>query len=261
MLQTLMFREDKILLCQIFRLKLKTLLIKNQSSLFLWSILQFTFFFLLRQNAHSDHLFSFLYFWHFLVTVFCCAGLLYVILKHMVDRYNIYYAYVPTKLNQRIHTAAISQVTVAPILCMFWLLFFSVLRLGILSHFCVGTVSTAAMYYECNVILLLLLKVQCIPSLSSPSCPCSPVLPFPFSACALRNNQTSQQATRLAAVLNSAMWSSHAAALILNEQYLFCLFQMSDQPAEGMFTDADRSTATSTTASNVQYCLHFPNSL
>uniref|UniRef100_A0A3Q1FW74 Transmembrane protein 63C n=1 Tax=Acanthochromis polyacanthus TaxID=80966 RepID=A0A3Q1FW74_9TELE len=57
-------------------------------------------------------------------------GLLYVILKHMVDRYNIYYAYIPTKLNQRIHRAAISQVIVAPILCMFWLLFFSVLRLG-----------------------------------------------------------------------------------------------------------------------------------
>uniref|UniRef100_A0A8C6PKI3 Transmembrane protein 63C n=1 Tax=Nothobranchius furzeri TaxID=105023 RepID=A0A8C6PKI3_NOTFU len=60
-------------------------------------------------------------------------GLLYVILKHMVDRYNIYYAYVPTKLNQKIHRAAISQVIVAPSLCMFWLLFFSVLRLGILS--------------------------------------------------------------------------------------------------------------------------------
>uniref|UniRef100_A0A3Q2ZP44 Transmembrane protein 63C n=1 Tax=Kryptolebias marmoratus TaxID=37003 RepID=A0A3Q2ZP44_KRYMA len=57
-------------------------------------------------------------------------GLLYVILKHMVDRYNIYYAYVPTKLNQKIHRAAISQVIVAPVLCMFWLLFFSVLRLG-----------------------------------------------------------------------------------------------------------------------------------
>uniref|UniRef100_A0A3P8XVS8 Transmembrane protein 63C n=1 Tax=Esox lucius TaxID=8010 RepID=A0A3P8XVS8_ESOLU len=57
-------------------------------------------------------------------------GLLYLILKHMVDRYNIYYAYVPTKLNQRIHTAALSQVIVAPVLCMFWLLFFSVLRLG-----------------------------------------------------------------------------------------------------------------------------------
>lgn len=64
---------------------------------------------------------------------FSPLGLLYVILKHMVDRYNIYYAYVPTKLNQRIHRAAISQVIVAPILCMFWLLFFSVLRLGTVS--------------------------------------------------------------------------------------------------------------------------------
>jgi len=52
------------------------------------------------------------------------------VLKHMVDRYNIYYAYIPTKLSQQIHSAAISQVVVAPILCMFWLLFFSVLRLG-----------------------------------------------------------------------------------------------------------------------------------
>ncbi|KAJ3613008.1 hypothetical protein NHX12_019265 [Muraenolepis orangiensis] len=57
-------------------------------------------------------------------------GLLYVILKHMVDRYNIYYAYVPTRLSQHIHRAAIAHVVVAPILCMFWLLFFSVLRLG-----------------------------------------------------------------------------------------------------------------------------------
>uniref|UniRef100_A0A8B9IVH8 Transmembrane protein 63C n=1 Tax=Amazona collaria TaxID=241587 RepID=A0A8B9IVH8_9PSIT len=57
-------------------------------------------------------------------------GLLYMLLKHMVDRYNIYYVYIPTKLNQRLHIAAISQVMVAPILCMFWLLFFSVLRLG-----------------------------------------------------------------------------------------------------------------------------------
>lgn len=58
------------------------------------------------------------------------TGLLYMLLKHMVDRYNIYYVYIPTKLNQRLHVAAISQVVVAPILCMFWLLFFSVLRLG-----------------------------------------------------------------------------------------------------------------------------------
>ncbi|XP_069494112.1 calcium permeable stress-gated cation channel 1 isoform X1 [Ambystoma mexicanum] len=57
-------------------------------------------------------------------------GLLYMLLKHLVDRYNIYYAYIPTKLSQRIHAAAVSQVIVAPVLCLFWLLFFSVLRLG-----------------------------------------------------------------------------------------------------------------------------------
>ncbi|KAJ7345032.1 hypothetical protein JRQ81_000982 [Phrynocephalus forsythii] len=57
-------------------------------------------------------------------------GLLYMLLKYMVDRYNIYYVYIPTKMNQRIHSAAVSQVVVAPILCMFWLLFFSILRLG-----------------------------------------------------------------------------------------------------------------------------------
>ncbi|KAI1895532.1 hypothetical protein AGOR_G00107220 [Albula goreensis] len=57
-------------------------------------------------------------------------GLVYLVLKHMVDRYNIYYAYVPTKLSQRIHSAAVNQVIVAPILCMFWLFFFSMLRLG-----------------------------------------------------------------------------------------------------------------------------------
>ncbi|XP_030070672.1 calcium permeable stress-gated cation channel 1 isoform X2 [Microcaecilia unicolor] len=57
-------------------------------------------------------------------------GLLYMLLKHLVDRYNIYYAYVPAKLSQQIHSAAVSQVIVAPILCIFWLLFFSVLRLG-----------------------------------------------------------------------------------------------------------------------------------
>ncbi|XP_068110593.1 calcium permeable stress-gated cation channel 1 isoform X3 [Hyperolius riggenbachi] len=57
-------------------------------------------------------------------------GLLYLLLKHMTDRYNIYYAYIPTKLSPSIHNAAARQLLAAPILCIFWLLFFSVLRLG-----------------------------------------------------------------------------------------------------------------------------------
>lgn len=57
-------------------------------------------------------------------------GLIYLLLKHMTDRYNIYYAYIPTKLSPSLHSAAAQQLLAAPILCIFWLLFFSVLRLG-----------------------------------------------------------------------------------------------------------------------------------
>uniref|UniRef100_A0A8C4Q1S6 Uncharacterized protein n=1 Tax=Eptatretus burgeri TaxID=7764 RepID=A0A8C4Q1S6_EPTBU len=62
-----------------------------------------------------------------LITIF---GVIYLLLKHMVDRYNIYYAYLPCKLSRKIHSAAVNQVVAAPLLCMFWLLFYSVLRLG-----------------------------------------------------------------------------------------------------------------------------------
>uniref|UniRef100_A0A4W5MX23 Transmembrane protein 63C n=1 Tax=Hucho hucho TaxID=62062 RepID=A0A4W5MX23_9TELE len=91
-------------------------------------------------------------------------GLLYLILKHMVDRYNIYYAYVPTNLNQRIHTAAISQVIVAPILCMFWLLFFSVLRLG---PMCPITLFTFVSLLSCLVFSLFGLCLRKQPDKSS----------------------------------------------------------------------------------------------
>ncbi|XP_076017846.1 osmosensitive cation channel TMEM63C [Genypterus blacodes] len=120
-------------------------------------------------------------------------GLLYVILKHMVDRYNIYYAYVPTKLNQRIHRAAISQVTVAPILCMFWLLFFSVLRLGSVHPI---TLFTFVSLLSCVAFSLLHLCLKKQPDKSTS-------------------------------------------------------YQMSDQPAEGTFTDAERSAAPSATASSL----------
>ncbi|XP_071402675.1 calcium permeable stress-gated cation channel 1-like [Centroberyx affinis] len=120
-------------------------------------------------------------------------GLLYVILKHMVDRYNIYYAYVPTKLSQRIHRAAINQVIVAPILCMFWLLFFSVLRLG----------------------------------------PVHPITLFTFVS------------------LLSCIAFSLFRLCLRKQPDKSTSYPMSDQPAEGTFTDAERSTVTSTTASSL----------
>lgn len=48
----------------------------------------------------------------------------------MVDRHNLYFAYLPAKLEKRIHFAAVNQALAAPILCLFWLFFFSFLRLG-----------------------------------------------------------------------------------------------------------------------------------
>lgn len=62
-----------------------------------------------------------------------CAGLMYMLLKHLADRYNMYYAYLPTKLDKKIHSGAVNQVVAAPILCLFWLLFFSTLRSGKMS--------------------------------------------------------------------------------------------------------------------------------
>lgn len=58
-------------------------------------------------------------------------GLIYILLKHMVDRHNLYFAYLPAKLEKRIHLAAVNQALAAPILCLFWLCFFSFLRLGL----------------------------------------------------------------------------------------------------------------------------------
>ncbi|NXC41639.1 CSCL1 protein, partial [Penelope pileata] len=57
-------------------------------------------------------------------------GLIYMLLKHMVDRYNLYYAYLPAKLEKVMHFSAVNQALAAPILCLFWLYFFSFLRLG-----------------------------------------------------------------------------------------------------------------------------------
>lgn len=59
------------------------------------------------------------------------TGLMYMLLKHLVDRYNMYYAYLPSKLDKKIHSGAVNQVVAAPILCLFWLLFFSTVRTGV----------------------------------------------------------------------------------------------------------------------------------
>ncbi|XP_076862449.1 CSC1-like protein 1 isoform X2 [Brachyhypopomus gauderio] len=60
-------------------------------------------------------------------------GFLYMILKHLVDKHNLYFAYLPACLDHKVHTGAVNQAFAAPIICLFWLYFFSVLRAGFMA--------------------------------------------------------------------------------------------------------------------------------
>lgn len=60
-------------------------------------------------------------------------GLLYLLLKHLVDKHNLYFAYLPARLDRQVHLAAVNQALAAPIICLMWLYFFSVLRTGFMA--------------------------------------------------------------------------------------------------------------------------------
>ncbi|KAJ8270530.1 hypothetical protein GJAV_G00115990 [Gymnothorax javanicus] len=60
-------------------------------------------------------------------------GLLYIMLKHLVDKHNLYYAYLPTRLDRQVHLSAVNQAMAAPIICLLWLYFFSVIRSGFMA--------------------------------------------------------------------------------------------------------------------------------
>ena len=49
-------------------------------------------------------------------------------MKHLVDRYNIFYAYQPSKIDQDIHHSAVNFVIIAVILLQAFVLFFVFLR-------------------------------------------------------------------------------------------------------------------------------------
>lgn len=53
-----------------------------------------------------------------------------MLLKHLVDKHNLYFAYLPARLDRQVHLAAVNQALAAPIICLIWLYFFSVLRTG-----------------------------------------------------------------------------------------------------------------------------------
>ncbi|XKL63810.1 hypothetical protein PGB90_006174 [Kerria lacca] len=62
-----------------------------------------------------------------LITVF---GLLYMLTKHFVDRYNIYFAYGPSKIKQQIHATAINFVIASVVLLQTSFMFLTILRKG-----------------------------------------------------------------------------------------------------------------------------------
>ncbi|KAK6183528.1 hypothetical protein SNE40_010997 [Patella caerulea] len=55
-------------------------------------------------------------------------GLVYMIFKHIVDRYNIYFAYKASRINKHIHASAVNYVIISVILLQFTIVFFTVLR-------------------------------------------------------------------------------------------------------------------------------------
>lgn len=58
------------------------------------------------------------------------AGLMYMLMKHFVDRYNIYFAYGPSKIKQQIHATAINFVIVSVVLLQASFMLLSIIRRG-----------------------------------------------------------------------------------------------------------------------------------
>lgn len=55
---------------------------------------------------------------------------MYMLLRHVVDKHNMYFAYLPARLDRKVHVGAVNLALAAPIMCLIWLYFFSVLRAG-----------------------------------------------------------------------------------------------------------------------------------
>ena len=71
-------------------------------------------------NHSLAHYFEFLSF----------VGLVYMIFKHAVDRYNIYFAYKRSRINKYIHQTAINFVVISVIMLQCNIVFFTVVRSG-----------------------------------------------------------------------------------------------------------------------------------
>lgn len=91
------------------------------------SVAPLDFFFLIHFSLLSNSLLTF----RFLIASFLTvSGLIYMVLKYLVDRYNLCFVYLSARLDRQVHLEAVNQALGAPIICLIWLYFFSVLRMG-----------------------------------------------------------------------------------------------------------------------------------
>jgi hypothetical protein len=76
------------------------------------------------QYARIIVLFAITLCYSFICPLITPLGLLYIIGKHIVDRYNIYFGYIRTRVDKRIHKTAITFTVFCIILLQFYVLFF-----------------------------------------------------------------------------------------------------------------------------------------
>ncbi|XP_008311944.1 CSC1-like protein 1 [Cynoglossus semilaevis] len=58
------------------------------------------------------------------------CGLLYMLVRHLVDKFNLYYAYRQGCHSRKVHQAAVNQALAAPIISLIYLYYLSFLRIG-----------------------------------------------------------------------------------------------------------------------------------
>ncbi|XP_047194144.1 CSC1-like protein 1 [Hippoglossus stenolepis] len=116
----------------------------------------------IKQNQAYESAYGAMYGWTLCVFTICVAysiicpiitpcGLLFVMIRHFVDKHNLYFAYLPNPLDSHVHMAAIDMVMVAPILCLMWLYFYFFDTAGFLSPIAMFT-----------MVFLLIVVVVCI---------------------------------------------------------------------------------------------------
>lgn len=82
-------------------------------------------------------------------------GLLYMIFKHMVDRYNLYFGYIPTKVDKRIHKTAVTFAMGSFVVLQFCILFFIAVRnQGNINSNSMTTVQILVVTFSCIMLVV-----------------------------------------------------------------------------------------------------------